>query len=103
MDDTGKILAVVDSLPDPPGMRPPSAAAALTAMTALAASCPYPVPQFQSTEKHAPIRGRIVGRSPDMKKQPRNKPCGCGSGMKAKKCHGDYYTPPAEDSEAGSG
>lgn len=37
-----------------------------------------------------PTAGRIVGPADPRKKQPRNQPCGCGSGMKAKKCCGEY-------------
>lgn len=46
------------------------------------------MPHFRSTEKHAPIRGRIVGRDngKGRKKQPRNSSCECGSGQKAKRC-----------------
>jgi uncharacterized protein YchJ len=38
--------------------------------------------------KHTPVRGRIVGRDygKGPKKQPRNAPCVCGSGKKAKHC-----------------
>lgn len=37
-----------------------------------------------------PTAGRLVGPADPRKKQPRNKPCGCGSGVKSKKCCGDY-------------
>tara|TARA_R110000824_G_C14863556_1_gene641503 strand:+ start:51 stop:293 length:243 start_codon:yes stop_codon:yes gene_type:complete len=32
----------------------------------------------------------VVGRTPDIPKQRRNSPCGCGSQIKAKKCCGIY-------------
>lgn len=32
----------------------------------------------------------VVGQTPPIPKQKRNKPCGCGSGNKAKKCCGEY-------------
>jgi len=40
-------------------------------------------------------QGRIVGRAPDRKFQPRNSPCVCGSGKKAKKCCVYFPTDPA--------
>lgn len=38
----------------------------------------------------------VVGRTPPIPKQKRNKPCGCGSGNKAKKCCGNYPQPRRE-------
>lgn len=32
----------------------------------------------------------VVGQTPRIPKQKRNSPCGCGSGIKAKKCCGEY-------------
>jgi uncharacterized protein YchJ len=32
----------------------------------------------------------VVGQTPRTPKQKRNEPCGCGSGLKAKKCCGEY-------------
>lgn len=61
----------------------------ITAAAALVASmsdCEFP--RFRTTDKHAPVRGRVVGRDngKNRKVQPRNAPCECGSGKKAKNC-----------------
>lgn len=39
--------------------------------------------------KHTTIKN-VIGQTPSMPIQPRNKPCGCGSGTKAKRCCGKY-------------
>ena len=40
--------------------------------------------------KKQPGVRNVVGPTPTIPIQPRNKPCGCGSGTKAKKCCGKY-------------
>lgn len=48
-----------------------------------------PALEVTTTERHKPVGvGRIVGHDfgKGLKTQPRNKPCQCGSGLKAKKC-----------------
>lgn len=41
-----------------------------------------------TSPKHKPITGRVVGwdNGKTRKRQPRNQPCECGSGLKAKRC-----------------
>lgn len=43
-----------------------------------------------SSETKGTKRLNVVGRTPDIPKQRRNGPCGCGSGVKSKKCCGIY-------------
>lgn len=67
-------------------MKSMHAASALAAVLSLAGSGAS-MPSFVSTEKHAPIKtilGHVYGRG--KRKQPRNAPCSCGSGKKAKAC-----------------
>lgn len=44
--------------------------------------------RYETTEKHTPVRWRIIGgdNGKGRKVQPRNQPCECGSGLKAKRC-----------------
>ena len=61
-------------------------ASALALVTAMSESVPMPVASGKSTNLY---RGRICGRDngkPQVRYQPRNSPCVCGSGKKAKKC-----------------
>lgn len=46
----------------------------------------YVASQFK---KYTGIKN-VIGQTPNIPKQPRNAPCGCGSGKKAKKCCGNY-------------
>ena len=39
-------------------------------------------------EAAAPVHGLFTGQHPPFRAVPRNSPCLCGSGEKAKKCHG---------------
>lgn len=61
---------------------------ALAAMAALSGCVPCEIPDF-SSGSHKPVgKGHVVDsdNGKGKKYQPRNQPCQCGSGLKAKKC-----------------
>lgn len=62
----------------------------LLGMYGVAALAAAAQPKVHSTERHAPIRGRVVGWQPvqsGQNKINRNAPCPCGCGRKAKRCN----------------
>jgi uncharacterized protein YchJ len=72
-------------------MKPPS----LGMMAAAAISASASVQGFSNAFEAAQNRNfkgikNVVGQTPRIPKQKRNEPCGCGSGLKAKKCCGEY-------------
>lgn len=61
-------------------------ASACITMMALAGIDPSSLPTHE--HRNARVEGRVVGRDNgiSLRKQPRNAPCQCGSGKKAKRC-----------------
>lgn len=66
-------------------MRPTSRMNMLSAMIALGAGMELP-PAVAVTGTESSSRSAPTFRKPMGKRQPRNRPCQCGSGLKAKKC-----------------
>ena len=63
--------------------------AASAAIALIGMSGPMPVIREKANPKDS-TKGHVCGGGWKPKPQPRNQPCGCGSGVKAKKCCGEY-------------
>ncbi len=62
----------------------------VAAMTAIQGVEGFSAAYSASQSKMHPGIKNVIGQTPTVPIQPRNKPCGCGSGTKAKKCCGKY-------------